>query len=439
MIEKQLSKYLFPNMLAMFGISIYILADTLFISIAAGSNGITALNLTLPIFGIIFALGALIGVGFATNHTLKKTSNDSDKKLYFSHAISWCLSIGLIFSIIGIFNTENVLRIMGADNTILEVGYTYTRTILLFAPVFMLNYTFTTFVRNDNAPKIAMMAVILSSLFNVIFDYIFMFILDFGLFGAALATGISPIISMLVCLVHYKSKNNTIIYKIQKPNINKLKQSYPLGISAFVGEVSSGITTLVFNFLLLGLVGNIAVAAYGVVANVALVIIAIFNGIAQGLQPMASHYESKSDMNAKKRIKNYSLKIGIILSILMVIFIWNYADKIVNVFNSENSLEMYDYGVIGLKLYSLGFIIAVVNIINAGYYSAIGKAKESSLISISRGIVSIIFFAFVLSHIYGIYGVWIAFLVSEVFTYIISVIYRYNNIRNYNTINLNEE
>lgn len=424
MVEKKLSKFIFPNMLAMFGMSIYILADTLFISMAAGSDGITALNLALPIFGIIYAIGAMNAVGFATNHTLNKTTINNDN-LYFSNAIVWCICFGLIFTIFGIFNPTFVLRLMGADDTILAVGYLYMKTILIFAPVFMLNYTFTTFVRNDNAPKIAMAAVIFSSLFNIVFDYIFMFDLNLGLFGAALATGISPMVSMLVCLIHYKSKNNTIYFKFVKPSFEKLIESYPLGIAAFVGEISSGLTIFVFNLILIGLSGNIAVAAYGVIANVSLVVISIFNGIAQGLQPMASMYQSQNNSDAKHRTRNFSLKIGLSISFIIVLLLWVNAEAIVGVFNSENSLEMMEYGVSGLRIYSFGFIVAVINIVNAGYYSAIGMAKESSIISVSRGVISIVFFAFVLSNMFGIFGVWLAFPVSELFTYVLSIAYRY--------------
>ena len=177
---------------------------------------------------------------------------------------------------------------------------------------------------------------------------------------------------------------------------------------------------MVFNFILLDLIGNIAVAAYGVVANISLVGIAIFNGVSQGLQPMASESAGKGDENSKIRIKNYSIKIGLFISLVIVILLYIFTKQIVAVFNSENSLEMAKYAEIGLRLYSLGFIMASVNIIKSGYFAAIGEAKECSFISVSRGIVAIVILAFVLSRFLGIYGVWIAFPASELITFIIS-------------------
>lgn len=425
MIEKKLRKYIVPNMFAMLGISVYVLADTLFISLAAGANGITALNLALPVFGIIFAIGALIGVGSATKYNLSRADNQGDSDEYFSNAIFWSLCCSMVFVVIGLFNPSMVLRLMGADDVILNVGLPYIRTILLFAPAFMLNYTFTSFVRNDGAPNIAMAATITSSLLNVVFDYIFMFPMGLGMLGAALATGISPIVSMLICMTHFKSDKSTVKLKKITPSLVKLKESCALGVVGFVGEISSGITTMVFNFILLNIVGNIAVAAYGVIANVSLVAIAIFNGIAQGLQPMASEAEVENDEDAKARIKKYSLKVGVVCSLIFVGILWKYSAQIVSVFNSENSVEMANYADIGLRLYSIGFLLAVVNIINAGYFSAIGMAKMSSVISFSRGVIAIVVFAFVLSSQIGIYGVWLAFPASELFTFILYIVLKY--------------
>ena len=140
-----------------------------------------------------------------------------------------------------------------------------------------------------------MVATLSGSLFNVVFDYIFMFPLGLGLAGAALATAVSPIISIAICSRHFFKKENTLQFVRQMPSVRLLGQSCQLGISGFVGELSSGVTTTVFNFLLLGLAGNVGVAAYGVVANFALVATAIFNGVAQGAQPLVSRCYGQND------------------------------------------------------------------------------------------------------------------------------------------------
>ena len=421
MIEKKLRKFIFPSIFAMLGISLYVLADTFFISVAAGTNGITALNMALPVYAIMYAFGSMIGIGSATRHSLGKSLGKEDYNEYFANSFVWALLLSLFFVLIGIFAPGSVLKLMGADDIILKTGISYMRIELLFAPAFMLNFTMTAFVRNDNNPNIAMAATLSSSIFNIIFDYIFMFPMDMGMSGAALATGISPIISMAVCMLHFYSKKNTIHFVKRFPSVKKLILACQLGISGFVGEISGGVTTLTFNFVLLKIVGNIGVAAYGVVANISIIGIAVFNGISQGLQPMASEAGGSGDEDAKKRICRHSLQIGIIVSALLVFICWIFADGIVNVFNSEGSEEMADYAVVGLRLYSLGFFIAVVNIVRAGYFGAIGRAKECFIISLTRGIFAIVFFAIVLSRFMGIYGVWLAFPVAEATTFVLSL------------------
>ena len=421
MIEKKLRKFIFPSIFAMLGISLYVLADTFFISVAAGTNGITALNMALPVYAIMYAFGSMIGIGSATRHSLGKSLGKEAYNEYFANSFVWALLLSIFFVLIGIFAPGSVLKLMGADDVILKTGISYMRIELLFAPAFMLNFTMTAFVRNDNDPNIAMTATLSSSIFNIIFDYIFMFPMDMGMSGAALATGISPIISMAVCMLHFYSKKNTIYFVKKIPSVKKLILACQLGISGFVGEISGGVTTLTFNFVLLKIVGNIGVAAYGVVANISIIGIAVFNGISQGLQPMASEAGGAGNEAAKKRIYRHSLQIGIIVSALLVFICWVFADGIVNVFNSEGSEEMADYAVVGLRLYSLGFFIAVVNIVRAGYFGAVGRAKECFIISVSRGIFAIVFFAIVLSEFMGVYGVWLAFPVAEVTTFILSL------------------
>ncbi len=418
MIEKKLIRYIMPNVLAMVGISCYIFADTLFISKAAGADGIAALNLVLPYYGLIYAVGAMIGIGSATRYSILKGAGSKSADAYFSNAVMWATFFGLILSALGILCPEWLLRIMGADDTIVEVGLTYTRIFMICSPFFIVNYIFTSFVRNDNAPNIAMTATIASGLFNIAFDYILMFPLKMGMAGAALATGLSPVVSMLICMAHFMSKKNNIKFARKLPSVGRLISSCQLGVVAFVGEISSGITTMAFNFILLDIVGNVGVAAYAVSANIAIVGMALLNGVAQGLQPLASTMHGEGKIEEEKRIYRCSLKIGILISVVMVGVVLIFAKHLVSIFNSENLSELTKYAVPGIRLYFLGFLIAGINLVKAGFYSATGMAKEASVISILRGVIAIIVFAFVMAKLFGVTGVWLSFLGAEGFTYL---------------------
>ena len=421
-MEKQLRRYLLPNILAMIGTSCYILADTFFISLSQGPNGITALNLVLPLYGLIFALGSMIGIGSATRYALGKGSNTPDYHLYFSNSIAWTLLVGAVFVALGVAVPDGVLRLMGADNTILQVGHNYIRIVLCFAPLFMLNFTCTAFVRNDGAPRIAMAATLLSGLFNILFDYLLMFPLGLGMTGAALATGFSPVVSMSICLLHYLSPRNTIRLIPTLPSLRRLLSACQLGVVAFVGEMSSGVTTMVFNFILLHLAGNAAVAAYGIVANIALVGVALFNGISQGLQPLASACHGSGDTQGQSRIYRHSMFIGLCVSAVVVAVVVTFAGSLVSVFNSQHSAQLAGYAIPGLRLYFLGFLFAGANIVKSGFYSATGRGRESSILALCRGVVAIVAFAFLLSHLFGITGVWLAFPAAELFTLLLGLV-----------------
>ena len=419
--KKSLYQYIAPNILAMVGMSCYILADTFFIATSQGTNGITALNLALPIYGLIFAIGSMIGTGSAIRYTLAKATGQQETKKYFSNALIWDAIVSVIFIAAGLFFPGQVMRVMGADAVIEAIGIPYIRIVLCFTPFFMMNYAFTAFVRNDNAPHIAMAATLLSSLFNIVFDYIFMFPLGMGMTGAALATAVSPIVSILICMVHYLSPKSSVSFHFMVPSVKMLISSCSLGVVAFVGEIASAVTTMVFNFVLLALDGNTAVAAYGVIANTALVGTAIFNGVSQGLQPLASEAHARGEEHEKHQILVKSIVTGIALAIVLIAGVWFFAADITSAFNSEQSAQLAAYAIPGIRIYFIGFFAAGINIICAGFLSATDHAKESSIVAISRGIIAIIIFALVLPTFLGITGVWLAFPAAEAVTLLLAI------------------
>ena len=252
-LTKQFFKYVSQNIFGLLGTSCYILADTYFISQAAGTDGVTLLNLCLPIYNFIFAIGSMIGLGAATRYAiLRAQGEERAAQRYFSNAVFCACLLAVPFVLVGIFCPGTLLRLMGGDAGIVALGIPYARIFLLFTPFFMCNYIVSAFVRNDGAPSLAMVATLSGSLFNVVFDYIFMFPMGLGLAGAALATAVSPMLSIAICSRHFFQKDNTVQFVRQLPSAKLLGQSCQLGISGFVGEMSSGVTTTVFNFLLLG-------------------------------------------------------------------------------------------------------------------------------------------------------------------------------------------
>ena len=420
-LTKQFFKYVSQNIFGLLGTSCYILADTYFIAQAAGTDGVTLLNLCLPIYNLIFAFGSMIGLGAATRYAILRAQGDARAQRYFSNAIFSVCILAVPFMLVGIFRPDGLLRLMGGDADIVALGMNYARIFLMFTPFFMCNYVVASFVRNDGDPSLAMVATLSGSLFNVVFDYIFIFPMGLGLPGAALATAISPILSIAVCSAHFIKKSNTITFVRKAPSVRLLAQSCQLGISGFVGELSSGVTTTVFNFLLLRLAGNVAVAAYGVVANFALVATAIFNGVAQGAQPLVSQCYGKNEMAGARKLLLLGCGTALGLAALLYGIVFGYTDALAALFNSENSALMAAYAHSGMRIYFVGYFFAGCNIVAAGYLGAVNRPAEASITSLCRGMVAIVVCSLVLSALFGMNGVWAAFPVSEAITLALTV------------------
>lgn len=420
-LTKQFVKYVSQNIFGLLGTSCYILADTYFIAQAAGTDGVTLLNLCLPIYNFIFAIGSMIGLGAATRYAILRAQGDEKAQRYFSNAIFCACILAVPFVLAGIFCPDGLLRLMGGDAGIVALGENYARIFLLFTPFFMCNYVVASFVRNDGDPSLAMVATLSGSLFNVVFDYIFIFPMGLGLPGAALATAISPMLSIAICSTHFLKQSNTVAFVRKAPSLRLLAQSCQLGISGFVGELSSGVTTTVFNFLLLRLAGNVAVAAYGVVANFALVATAIFNGVAQGAQPLVSQCYGRNEMAGAKKL--LLLGCGTALGLAAVLYgvVFGFTDSLVALFNSENSALMAEFAHSGMRIYFAGYFFAGCNIVAAGYLGAVDRPTEASITSLCRGMAAIVACSLVLSALFGMTGVWAAFPASEAITFALTV------------------
>ena len=420
--KKEFAKYVSLNILGMVGMSCYILADTYFISKAQGTLGIAALNLVLPVYNIIYGIGDMIGIGSAIRYSITKEMKNNNAELYPFNAIAFTTMFGLVFTIIGLFVPEKFLLLLGADNAIIMTGKEYTRIFMMFGPIFMWNMVANAYCRNDGAPIVAMLSTLISSLFNIIFDYILMFPLGMGMKGAALATALSPVLGIAICMIHFLSKKSNVKLKICVPSFKRLLCLCQVGVSAFVGNVSAGVITMTFNYIILSIVGNTAVAAYGVIANIALVIVAVFNGLSNGSQPLISHNYGAGKYDNVKILKKLSFIVALALSFILYTIIFLSTDTLISIFNSENNHELYNYAHLGVRLYFIGIIFASVNIVGASFFSATNEAKNASIISILRGFVLIVFFAVTLAKLFGLNGVWLSYAVGEAVTTLVMLV-----------------
>lgn len=411
---RDFAKYSSLNVLGMIGLSCYILADTFFVAKGLGADGLTALNLAIPIYSFVNGVGLMLGIGGGTKYSIRKSQNDkAGANRVFTNVVILAAIFFICFFIIGVFFSGSIVKLMGADSAVFQMSKTYLQVILLFAPMFVLNNVILCFVRNDGSPQLSMLAMIGGSLSNVVLDYIFIFPCKMGIFGAAFATGLAPVISLIIMSPFFFKKKNTFHFKMCKLNKDIAKGIFSSGFPSLITEVSSGVVIISFNTIILSLEGNTGVAAYGIIANLSLVVMAVYTGIAQGIQPIISSNYGKGNRKNVKRIFNYALITTLIVSTVVYIAVYFGANHIANVFNSEKNPLLQSIAVGGLKLYFTASLFAGFNIVLSVYFTSTEYAFPAHIISLLRGLVIIVPMAFLLSALFGMTGVWCAFPVTE--------------------------
>lgn len=259
-IGKEFARYAALNVLGMLGLSCYILADTFFISKGLGANGLTALNLAIPVYSFIHGSGLMLGMGGAIKYAIfKSQGKEAETNGIFTNTIYLAAVFAVIFFVTGVLGAKAITGLFGADAEVFDMTATYLKVILMFSPAFLLNDVLICFVRNDGKPQRAMLAMLAGSLSNIVLDYLFIFPLKLGIFGAVLATGFAPLISMIFLSAHFWKKENRFKLVRVLPRLCSVKSVLMLGFSSLVTELSSGIVIIVFNMIILKLQGNVGV------------------------------------------------------------------------------------------------------------------------------------------------------------------------------------
>lgn len=420
---KEFFKYVSANVIAMIGLSCYILADTFFISLSLGKTGLASLNLAMPSFSIVFSIGLMFGIGGSTKFAIYKGAGDvKSANRVFTHTVFVVACFAVVFVLLGAFLSGPVASLLGADGITFSGSKTYVHIILCFAPFFMFNNILQNFIRNDGAPRLAMTASLLGNLFNIVFDYVFIFPCKLGMLGAALATGISPVISMLILMIFFFRKKNTFRLEKTKLSLSVFGEIISLGLASFIAEFGFGLVMMLINKLFKSLGGDTAVAAFAIVVNVFYVINAIFNGISAGTQPIISFSYGQHDFTRIRQVLKYALiTIGATAAVLYVILFFS-ADGIAAIFNTEKAEDLQKLATTGIKLYFISSLFSGFNLLFSSYFSASDKGVCSQIVTLLRGVVLIIPLAYLFAHLWKITGLWLATPAAEMLTLVAAII-----------------
>ena len=410
-------KYIFFNILSTIGVSVYILIDTYFISKGMGADGLTALNLCLPVFSFLNGFGLMLGMGSGSRFSMLycRVERDETDRI-FTNAFYAVSAIAAGFVLCGLFLSRQITALLGADSSVFELAHGYLKTVLLFAPAFLFNHLLVCFLRNDGAPRLAMAGVLGSSFANIVLDYVFIFRLNWGMEGAALATCISPIISMAIMSGHFLTGWNAFRLRLIRPSAETIRDAVSLGLHAFTTECSGGVVLIVFNYVIYRLSGNTGIAAYGVIANLAIVFTAVFTGLSSGVQPLMCKYHGRQSEEASRYLLRLSIHTAIFLSVLAYFGVYLNTDGLVAVFNGQNDTQLTAIARSGMQLYFLFMPFMGMNSVLSVYFTSCEKPFFSQLISLLRGTVLVIPLAFMFYRLRMMNGIWLTVPIAELLT-----------------------
>ncbi len=406
--------YVTLSVLGTLGVSCYILADTFFIANGLGPAGLTSLNLAIPAYNFIFGSAIMLGMGGATRFAIvRETGDHKEGNRIFFHTLCMGGGFAVLFVLLGLFAAEPLARLLGANGDVVEMTATYLRVLLLFSPAFILNNILLCYVRCDGSPRLAMAGMLLGSFANILLDYVLIYPMDLGMLGAVLATGISPVISILAMLPHWLNRKSTFGLQFCRMQGQLCCRLLSLGFPSLIDQLSGAVVMIAFNFLILDLAGNIGVAAYGVVANLAIVITGLFSGIAQGVQPLISEATGRGDRAEALQMRRYALVAAVGLAAVLYGLIVFFAHPITSVFNSTGDSILQQIAVGGLRLYFLSNPFLAFNVILGIWFTSIEQPRPAQVLSLLRGFFLILPMAFGLAHVFGMTGVWLAFPATE--------------------------
>lgn len=408
------AKYTLMSVGGMLANSCYILADTFFVAQGLGTQGLAALNLAIPVYNFVYGAGLLLGMGGATRYAVCKSRGDArGADEAFGYAMGMAAVCSAVGMLLGVFASGRLTALLGASGDVAGMTQTYLQVMLLFSPAFIFNGVLVCFVRNDGNPRLAMLSTVIGSFSNIVLDYVFIFPLGMGMFGAIFATGLSPVLGILVLLPHWFSPRRGFHARRLHPNAGVAGTIVWLGLPAYLAQLSSGVVMITFNSIILRLEGSTGVAAYGVVANISLVAAAIYTGLGQGMQPLASRAWGEGKPQAAHRLLRWAMVAALGVSAALFLGLFVFARPVAQVFNSENDAGLLRIAVQGLRLYFAGAVFMGANIVFCTYFPAVEHALPAQVLSLLRGFVLLVPLAFAMAAAWGMTGVWLTVPVAE--------------------------
>lgn len=428
----KLIKFTLPTIEMMIFTSIYGVVDGVFVSNCVGSDAFAAVNLIMPIIMILGSVGFMIGTGGSA--IVSKTLGEGKKEKaneYFSMLVYLCVVSGVILSVIGIIFTGPIAVLLGAKGSIAKDCVTYGRTVFFMLTGLFLQNAFQSFLVVAEKPKLGLFVTLLAGFTNMFLDFLFVYVLRFGVFGAALATGISQFVGSVIPIVYFAGGKNNVL-KLTKCRFNKdiIIKTCINGSSEMVTNMSMSLVNILYNMQLMKYIGTNGVVAYGIIMYVGFIFVGTYMGYAVGSAPVISYHYGAGNKDELKNLFKRSLTIIIVSSVVMTLIAEIIAGYLAGIFVSydNNLLELTTEAI---RIYAVSYLISGVNIFASSFFTALNNGVVSAVISFMRMFVFQIVMILLLPVVLGISGIWTAVIAAEVLSVVISVMFLVKNRKKY--------
>lgn len=425
-------KYLMPSVLTMVFLSFYTTIDGYFVSKYAGSDALAGINIVIPITCVIFGTSVMLatGSGAIIGEKLGQKKDDEANAIFTYIAIVLMI-LSIFFTIFGIIYLEPICIFLGSSERLLPHVLPYAFVIFLGSIPMSFKLFFEYLVRTDGKSSIGMIMSLTGLILNFIFDYFFVAVLDLKTLGAGIGTTLSILVSMLIGLIYFLKFSHL---KFTKPILDKdiLIHSCTNGSSEMLTEMSTGITTFLFNVIIMKYYGEDGVAAVTIIMYIYYFFIAFYMGIAVATAPVVSYNLGARNYEKIKETTDYSFITIIVSSILITAISLLFGKQIIHLFVDDGHVFNLTWD--ALKLFSLVFLFIGYNVFISGYFTALGNGFLSALVSSLRSLILVVIFLILLPKVIDVSGIWLAMPLSEAVTIFIA----FNLYRKYGKNYLNE-
>jgi len=434
-ISTLLGKYYWPAFTGAIIHTLYNIVDRIFIGQGVGAEALAGLTSVFPIMLILMAFGMLVGMGSGVRISLnlgKKNVKRAEHVL--GNALMLCLTFAVVLSI-GAFAVKTpLLQLFGVSSNTMGYANDYLDIILLGSVFNMTGFALNNIIRSEGNARIAMFSMIISAGLNLILDPIFIFVLDMGVQGAALATVISQFFLFVWVIYHFLNKHSVIKLRWPnfKPNIEIIVYIITIGFAPFAMQLAASVVQGTSNAQLVRYGGDLAVGSMGVIMSVSMLFLMAVFALNMASQPIVSFNYGAEDYKRVKQTLMLTLKLSTIIAICGGIFVELFPSTIARMFNHDN-LEFIELTKRGLRLVMIMYPIVGFQIVVSNYFQAVGNAWKSALLSLLRQVISLIPLLILLPRFWGLDGVWLAFPFADTISAIASAIFLTYEIKRLNS------